>query len=93
RRDRDRDRDPRYTTDKYDNNSSRDPYYPPESPSENLFPASRYAAPFVRDYELQQRERDARPGLGAYEDDGPYEEAILWTRSPPIAVPAPTLRD
>ena len=159
RRDRDRDRDPRYTTDKYDNqNGSRDPYHPSESPSENLFPASRYAAPFVRDYELQQRERDARqrmtrsppiadplslqqqqqppvqrwqqhqpvdrpmipqpggrrgtgdidgrsrvlpsqpphrqgPGPGAYEDDGSYEEAILWTRSPPIAVPAPTLRD
>ncbi|KAF9544002.1 hypothetical protein EC957_000271 [Mortierella hygrophila] len=157
RRDRDRDRDPRYTTDKYDDNSSREPYYAVESPAENLFPASRYAAPFVRDYELQQRERDARQrmtrsppivdplslqqqqqppvqrwqqhqsvdrpmvpqpggrrgtgdidgrsrvppsqphrqglGSGAYEDDGPYEEAILWTRSPPITVPAPTLRD
>ncbi|KAF9910393.1 hypothetical protein EC991_006658 [Linnemannia zychae] len=152
---RDRDRDPRYTRER----DSRDPYYQPESPSENLFPASRYAAPFVRDYELQQRERDGRqratrsppildpsslsssqqqaaqrwqqtataaappvmdrtmipqpgrrgggdidgrsrvppprqtPGVAAYEDDGPYEEAVVWTRQQPIAVPTPTLRD
>ncbi|KAF9132204.1 hypothetical protein BGW39_000639 [Mortierella sp. 14UC] len=154
-RERDKDRDPRYTRER----DTRDPYYPPEGPSENLFPASRYAAPFVRDYELQQRERDARQrttrsplilgpsspsssqqqtaqrwqqttaaaappvidrpkipqparrgggdidnrskaplprqasGVAAYEDDGPYEEAVIWTRQQPIAVPALTLRD
>ncbi|KAF9925112.1 hypothetical protein FBU30_005071 [Linnemannia zychae] len=159
---RDRDREPRYTNDRYivDN---RDPYYPPESPSESLFPASRYAAPFVRDYEIQQRERDAvrraaksppidhlpsqphpsaqrwqptavptdhpmipQPGrrgggrrrgggsgasentdgaskfppprqttgvAAGHDDDGPYEEAIVWTRSQPTTVPAPTLRN
>ncbi|KAF9097925.1 hypothetical protein BGX23_007631 [Mortierella sp. AD031] len=151
-----RDRDPRYTADRY-LADTRDPYYPPESPPETLFPASRYAAPFVRDYELQQREREARqrmarsppidpsspttaqrwqttapapgpvagsidrpipqPGRrgggadvdgrsripprqmpaapsAAYSDDGAYEEAaIVWTRPPPVAVPAPTLRD
>ncbi|KAG0019943.1 hypothetical protein BGZ82_011744 [Podila clonocystis] len=101
---------------------------------DQLFPASRYAAPFLRDYEYQQRETRRRmtqsppirhdsPGdhmsgrpqdparrttprndggsatksglppkaalagdaggrARIYEDDGPYEEAIVWTRPP-----------
>ncbi|KAF9189156.1 hypothetical protein BGZ51_009822 [Haplosporangium sp. Z 767] len=144
--------------------------HPDERVVDSLFPASRYAAPFVRDYELQQREgrrrttqdpmsgapspqsaryqprqrqeqlpprhsrqqpfaqegskdrvrndggyendgNDSRyPSFGVpqprshrqpqphpqppaasstYEDDGPYEEAIVWTRPPPEAAVAP----
>ncbi|KAF9208216.1 hypothetical protein BGZ49_009436, partial [Haplosporangium sp. Z 27] len=62
---------------------------------DGLFPASRYAAPFVRDYELQMREGRRRmtngpptpshqPGvIGAsrFLDDGPYNEAMDWRRT------------
>ncbi|KAG0197864.1 hypothetical protein BGX28_008640 [Mortierella sp. GBA30] len=92
--------------------------------TELLFPASRYAAPFLRDYELQQREGRRRmtqspegdrgrsgsdyrsqqpktprqrppptssvPAMSAYdEDDGPYEEAVVWAR-PLVPTAAPT---
>ncbi|KAF9362010.1 hypothetical protein BGX26_006527 [Mortierella sp. AD094] len=57
-----------------------------------LFPASRYAAPFVRDYELQQREGRRRltksppahqssvAGGPRFVEDGPYDEAVVWRR-------------
>ncbi|KAF8938857.1 hypothetical protein BGZ58_011307 [Dissophora ornata] len=74
------------------NNSSRE--------VDVLFPASRYAAPFVRDYELQQREGRRRmtansksplgPGSGMRMrnefEDRTYGEGVLWTRPhlPPL---------
>ncbi|KAF9941614.1 hypothetical protein BGZ67_004445 [Mortierella alpina] len=114
-RDRDRERD------RMASRGRRD--LPPGT--ELLFPASRYAAPFLRDYEIQQREGRRRmtqspppppssssvqptpphesvkhgqthhcpvpaaPSMPAYaDDDGPYEEAIVWARaSMPAAAP------
>ncbi|KAF9175205.1 hypothetical protein BGX20_007639 [Mortierella sp. AD010] len=61
---------------------------------DGLFPASRYAAPFVRDYELQQREGRRRmtksppmpshqssvAGGSRFAEDGPYDEVAIWRR-------------